>query len=252
MKEGLYLKDHNISPYDGDTFHESPLFLRFYELLLKSLSETQIAFFFVIIDIVTAYILSVTCCDQLQMVMQVDESKVKENAPKSKKQAAKKKVDTKEDYESIDCRYLLVKTNSLPSISFWVFSIYMLSPYSMLACVAQTTSVLANCLIAATFLAATRGHRFPAISLLALLTFNSFYPVIFIFPVVLLLEQIYHLDSIDTNRSAVQMDFQSKRVQRSILWSVFLFLAFYSLFLLVSFNIEQGSSKFLQAIYVYV
>lgn len=38
MQEGLFLYNHNVSPYDGGVYHQAPLFLPLFSLLPSSAS----------------------------------------------------------------------------------------------------------------------------------------------------------------------------------------------------------------------
>ncbi|KAH9407291.1 hypothetical protein TYRP_012841 [Tyrophagus putrescentiae] len=70
--EAVTLLRWKVSPYSGDTFHESPLFLAFYRLLIGSLSDLQIALFFIAVDVLTAFVLAKVCSAQLNCTVAVE------------------------------------------------------------------------------------------------------------------------------------------------------------------------------------
>src|SRR5699024_558283 len=74
--EGVTLKSLNISAYSGDTFHESPLFLQFYRLIIDCLSEWQIGILFIGVDIATAFVLSQVAAHQLTTQVRIDRRRV--------------------------------------------------------------------------------------------------------------------------------------------------------------------------------
>lgn len=240
--EGVSLKKLNISSYTGDTFHESPLFLNFYHILINLLSEYQIFLFFIILDVSTAFILGRVCSCQLGKLCMIEKRHIQNQLVVKNK----KDDDSQEKNDQIIYSQLLIQTESIQVSSYWTTAIYLLSPYSLLPCVAQTTSIIHNLLIALALLSATNGLRLISLLLLALLCLNSFYPLILLPAVILLIEQQKHLnfsksDSFNLNSSRF-----------SIFISTILFSIFYSSFLFGSFYIENGSFQFLQSTYMFM
>ena len=236
------MKKLNISSYTGDTFHESPLFLNFYHILINLLSEYQIFLFFIILDVSTAFILGRVCSCQLGKLCMIEKRHIQNQLVVKNK----KDDDSQEKNDQIIYSQLLIQTESIQVSSYWTTAIYLLSPYSLLPCVAQTTSIIHNLLIALALLSATNGLRLISLLLLALLCLNSFYPLILLPAVILLIEQQKHLnfsksDSFNLNSSRF-----------SIFISTILFSIFYSSFLFGSFYIENGSFQFLQSTYMFM
>lgn len=254
--EGVTLQQLKISPYSGDTFHESPLFLSFYRLLISSLSDIQIACFFIAIDVLTAFVLAKVCSAQLNSSVVIDGG------------IEKHLKTTKKDISISDKVFseLFIQPDTVSTSAFWSIAIYLLSPYSMLSCVAQATSVIGNFLIGLTLLSATYGHRIVALLLLALLSLNSFYPLILLSGVVLILEQKYRLDnqsSADKSKKSkgvnslsstnpLHIDITSSSTKFSIFTSILLFFLFYTLLLIASYFLENKSFQFLQSNYVFM
>ena len=57
VQEGLFLMRNNVSPYEGDTFHETPLSLVAADFLSK-LPACYLFLVFVLCDLLTAIILA--------------------------------------------------------------------------------------------------------------------------------------------------------------------------------------------------
>ena len=250
--EGVSLKQLNISPYSGDTFHESPIFLSLYRLLILNLNEFQLACFFIVVDIMTAFVLSKVCLSQIQSICLIENQRIKTKLVQGKK---KTELNLNDELYS----NLLVKLDSALASSFWTMAIYLLSPYSILSCVGQTTSVIGNFLISLTLLTATSGWRMSSLLLLALLSVNSFYPLIFLPAIILFLEQKYRLKKFvnekkifSKDQDYLNIDIKASITQFSIFFSVFLFIFFYSLLLLTSFIIENRSFQFIQSTYIFM
>ncbi len=290
MVEAVTLLRWKVSPYSGDTFHESPLFLAFYRLLIGSLSDLQIALFFIAVDVLTAFVLAKVCSAQLNCTVAVErgieeEEELKKKNKKTKTKTKKEKdggddkekdEEEEEDDEATLINLkdplfsgLFIQPETVSTSAFWSAAIYLLAPYSILACVAQATTVLGNFLIGLTLLAATSGHRAASLLLLALLTLNAFYPLILLSPVVLMLEQRWHLDkqqqqqgkkkspkkskeSSFSSANPMHIELSSSVTRLSIAGSVLLFALFYGLLMAASYWLEGGSLQFLQSNYVFM
>ena len=288
MVEAVTLLRWKVSPYSGDTFHESPLFLAFYRLLIGSLSDLQIALFFIAVDVLTAFVLAKVCSAQLNCTVAVERGIEEEEELKKKNKKTKPKKKEKDDEEKREDEVeddddeatlinlkdplfsgLFIQPETVSTSAFWSAAIYLLAPYSILACVAQATTVLGNFLIGLTLLAATSGHRAASLLLLALLTLNAFYPLILLSPVVLMLEQRWHLDqqqrqqgkkkspkkseeSSFSSANPMHIELSSSVTRLSIAGSVLLFALFYGLLMAASYWLEGGSLQFLQSNYVFM
>ena len=67
-----------ISPYEGDTFHESPLFLHFYNLIYDNfINSNWIPYLFIVIDLVTSLVLFITSHKQLGQINEIEKHKLK-------------------------------------------------------------------------------------------------------------------------------------------------------------------------------
>jgi phosphatidylinositol glycan class U len=55
VQEGLFLYNHNVSPYDGGVYHQSPLFLPLFSLLPSSTSFPIFTYLlYITVDLVSA------------------------------------------------------------------------------------------------------------------------------------------------------------------------------------------------------
>lgn len=231
--EGVTLKELNISAYSGDTFHESPVFLLFYQLLVNNLGDLQIFIVFILFDIVTAFLISKICADQLRCMSVVE----------------KRRISGDEEFDEKDVRSLMIQANTIDQLAFWSLAIYCLSPYSILACVGQSTSIFINFLLALTIFLATHGQRFISLTLLSLLTLNSFYPLILLLPLIMILEQKFQ---INRKEATFTIDFQSRPTKISIGFSFILFIFLYSSWFSLSLFLEDWSFQFVHSIYVFM
>lgn len=59
VQEGLFLYNHDVSPYDGGVYHQAPLFLPLFSLLPSSTTYPIVTFLlYIIVDILSADALS--------------------------------------------------------------------------------------------------------------------------------------------------------------------------------------------------
>lgn len=231
MVEGVKLKELNIKPYDGNTFHESPIFLNFYQFIVNNLSEFQIVIFFILIDMMTAFILSNVSIMQLNSMKIMEKNRLK--------------IYLKDNDDKKSCEKLFINPATIYDCAEWIIWIYTLSPYSILPCVAQSTQVLQNFLISLIMLTASNGQRFLSFSLLALSVVNTFYSLIFLPPVILILEN----SAKNTDDSKPQ---QLTIRLKSLVYSLFIFMAILISFLLLCLWIENGSIQFIHSTYVFM
>ncbi|UXI19311.1 metabotropic glutamate receptor 2 [Sarcoptes scabiei] len=220
-KEGVFLLNIGIDPYDGNTFHESPLFLHFYRFLIEILEEYQLFFVFVLADILTALVFSKVVLKQSKSIVAIDARRLK-----------------LKDSNDPTCANLLIKPESTSSNAESIIWIYLLCPYAILPCVAQSTSVFTNLLVAMIFLAATNNHRHLSLFLLSLITLNTFYLILLLPSICLILEH-------NTQHR------NSDRKFRSIIYSLFIFIISLISLIGISILFEKGSLKFIDSVYVF-
>lgn len=221
----MFLADHGISPYSGDTFHETPIFLRLYQLLQR-LPRTAIPFFFIALDIVTGLLLGWSSLMQLQQMIVSERPKLA-------------------NLKAEDRAQLEVPADDIWRTALRVFTIYLLSPYSILACTAQSTAVIGNFLVAALIYSATCGNRLISCMLTALVAAQSLYPVILLIPVVLFVE---HRRALQFYKTTV-VDFRSHRFWVSSTITCILFGSALAALLYASYQLAQNSWEFASSTY---
>ena len=167
--EAISLLNLNVSPYSGEIFHETPLFLYLYKYL-NELSPILLSLVFILCDYATGAALGFIASNQLQHLHDLE------------------KPRTAELKDPEDRQQLEVNEEEISSVGFKVFAFYLLCPYSILACVGHSTGVFANLLIALSLLFATLNHRFLASIFVSLLAFNSFHSLVLVLPVALIIE----------------------------------------------------------------
>lgn len=168
LVEGVYLYDHNINPYEGDSFHESPIMLLVFYYLMKKVPFILPALF-TILDLLTAYLLYKTSKAFTRIF----------------KDSQEKNVDVAKE-----SRTMLLNDIQLKEASEYVLSVYLFNPYSVLNCVGMTTTVIQNLLVAASLWGASNGHRVIACMFVALAAHQTLYPVLLIVPIAILLANV--------------------------------------------------------------
>ncbi|CAL4063898.1 unnamed protein product, partial [Meganyctiphanes norvegica] len=84
-----------------------------------------------------------------------------------------------------DASELVLKAASLNEGVLYVAAAYLFCPYTVASCVAKTTTVFANMILAAAFVAMLNGYSMVFGCLIGLATYQSFYPVCLLVPGVL-------------------------------------------------------------------
>ncbi|XP_050716826.1 phosphatidylinositol glycan anchor biosynthesis class U protein-like isoform X2 [Eriocheir sinensis] len=93
------------------------------------------------------------------------------------------------DKYSVDALPLLLTSESLWSGVAYVSAVYLFCPYTIASCVAQTTTVFDNLVLAAALVAMVRGYPLVFGGLVAVATYQSFYPVCLLVPGIISLVQ---------------------------------------------------------------
>lgn len=165
LLEGIYLYDHNIDPYEGDAFHESPVILAIFYYLLKKVPYL-LPLLFTLLDLVTAHLLY----------------KLAKSTMHRMKNTEQMNKDITEDSKP-----LMLNDKQLNEAADYVLSVYLFNPYTVLNCVGMTTTVIQNVLLATSLWSATSGHRLLACMALAMATHQALYPVLLIVPISIML-----------------------------------------------------------------
>lgn len=167
--EAVHLLDIGVSPYDGDTFHETPVLLYIYRWLIKNWPNL-IPILFIIVDVLTAVIISISCYKQLKDSAQWEA----ESLSKLKDKDLIKKL-------SID-------RNGIQNLAVLTGTSYLLLPYTVLSCVGLSTSTFYNFEVSLLILLATKNFRVAAMALAAFIAHTSMYGVVLVVPAALAIE----------------------------------------------------------------
>lgn len=166
LSEGVVLYKHGVDPYAGVLFHETPIVLHIFTFLMSNVSETMINLLFVFLEMLTAWILGRFAHLVAASLKQKQSTDVKNYH-----------IDAKEN--------LLIDVDEL-EISKRVQEAYLLHPFLMASCAARTTTVLANLLLALFLWSAMVQWTTFACLCLALATYQNFYPLMLVVPLILM------------------------------------------------------------------
>lgn len=224
-----------ISPYEGDTFHESPLFLHFYNLIYDNfINSNWIPYLFIVIDLVTSLVLFITSHKQLGQINEIEKHKLK---------------FLKDKQEDDISKLSLIRPNH-HEISLQILAIYLLSPFCIISCVGQSTSVLTNLLLSLTLCTASYGLRIPSTFFLALISYQSFYPILLIVPVTMMIEQTNQLEELnEKDQSSSSVKYSSESVIFSMLLTVVSFIIILAGLLFGSYYLMDNKWDFLWSTY---
>ncbi|KAL8732104.1 MAG: hypothetical protein Q9181_004082 [Wetmoreana brouardii] len=152
LQEGLFLYNHNVSPYDGGVFYQAPLLLPLFSLIPPSVFSLVIALLYVIADLLCAH-----------SAIQIAQSGV----ARSSRLFSSPRKDIQWDSVAVGAAYLF-------------------NPFTIATCLARPTSVFSNYTIL--YAIACAVNRRPAKSMLtlALAAYLSLYPALLLPPLILL------------------------------------------------------------------
>jgi len=171
VKEAIALLKLNISLYEGDIFHELPIFLYFYNFINQYCQEA-ISVIFITCDLLTGIFLSLSTYFQLNQIKKLESQRVVKLKSKDKKK-------------------LEINQTNIADLSFRVFAIYLLSPYTILSCSAKATSVFSNLIISSILLAISLNYMIISCFLVALSAYQSLYTIMLLFP----LMQVFQINN---------------------------------------------------------
>ncbi|KAH8594591.1 GPI transamidase-like protein component PIG-U [Bisporella sp. PMI_857] len=153
LQEGLFLYNHNVSPYDGGVYHQAPLLLTLFSLLPSS---SNYPFFthllYILVDLLSA-----------NALMQIADSG---EAGSSKLYTSPRK----------DKRWS----------SYAVAAAFLFNPFTIGSCLGRPTSVFTTCAILHAISKAVVGASFNSMLALSLASYLSMYPILLFPPLVLL------------------------------------------------------------------
>ncbi|KAK0659716.1 putative GPI transamidase component PIG-U [Cercophora samala] len=153
LQEGLFLYNHNVSPYDGGVYHQAPLFLPLFSLLPNALSYPIFTYLlYIAIDLLSA--------GALWRIADSGE-------------AGSSALFTSPRRER--------RWNG-----FVIAAIFLFNPFTIATCLGRSTSVFTTCAILHAIAKAVSGAPFSAMVALSFASYLSMYPLLLLPPLVLL------------------------------------------------------------------
>ena len=211
LTEGVTLwRDHRIDPYSGVIFHETPLTL----YLFSSVPSSMVPILFVLIDVIAALMIGFLAREMVKYYLQEQNEQDSE-----RHQDAEELCLSLEELNKMERRSQLV---------------YLFHPYLVGNCVAKTTTTIANLILVIFLLATVKRKRTIACLFLALATYQSFYPIMLIFPLCICLAQSHR-----------NSNSPSQVLTRVVLPTIRDFLLFFGLLNLVSYELMGKNWNFL-------
>ncbi|GAU94721.1 hypothetical protein RvY_06445 [Ramazzottius varieornatus] len=221
--EGVFLHESGVDPYEGDMYHETPLCLIFLTKA-KSLGETFLNRLFPACDILTAICLYFFAKNLVEAMI----------------------IQQRKDYASLKPKVQLLLTpfEDIPKVPLAVFIWYILNPFVIGSCMAKTTSVFTNLLLAAMLLFTSFGSnpvaRVASLVFLALASYQTLY-LFLLFPAL----HLYLMTSVpDKQRSRLWYELGHLVVNLGIFGVTLSGLVIFS-------SMIMGSWTFLRGVYVF-
>ncbi|KAK5657017.1 hypothetical protein OQA88_3542 [Cercophora sp. LCS_1] len=153
LQEGLFLYNHNVSPYDGGVYHQAPLFLPLFSLLPSFASFPIFTYLlYVAVDILSA--------DALLKIADSGESGSSTlfKSPRREKRWS----------------------------GFVVAAVFLFNPFTIATCIGRSTSVFTTCAILHAIVKAISGAPFSAMVALSFAGYLSMYPLLLLPPLLVL------------------------------------------------------------------
>ncbi|KAM3508738.1 hypothetical protein MY10362_001019 [Beauveria mimosiformis] len=152
LQEGLFLYNHNVDPYDGGVFHQSPLLLPLFSLL-PDVREWPVftAILYILVDLLSASALSSI-------------------------------ADSGEAGQTKHYTSRRTKTTS----GVFIAAAFLFNPLTIATCLGRTTSVFTTCAVLHAIAKALSGSPLSAMVALAFASYLSMYPILLLPPLVIL------------------------------------------------------------------
>lgn len=160
--EGKFRQSIGVDPYSGDVLHEPPTHLIFYIYILSNCSN-YLPYIFATLDIITAHFLYLFCRNFMFHLFVKQEKNKHMYADESQ----------------------LASGEDFFWIPFYVTCIFLFNPFTMVNCIAMTTTTLSNSLISIIIYSLVSGKFLLTVVLLAIVTTQSFYQIILLSPLYL-------------------------------------------------------------------
>ncbi|KAI1414076.1 PIG-U-domain-containing protein [Hypoxylon sp. FL1857] len=153
LQEGLFLYNHNVSPYDGGVYHQAPLLLPIFSLLPDPSTYPIFAYIlYIIVDLLSA--------DALYRIAESGEAGASRLFTSARK----------------DRRWS----------GYIIAAIFLFNPFTIATCMGRPTNVFTTCAILHAIAKAVSGNPFTAMLALSFATYLSMYPILLLPPLILL------------------------------------------------------------------
>ncbi|KAK1774944.1 GPI transamidase subunit PIG-U [Copromyces sp. CBS 386.78] len=153
LQEGLFLYNHNVSPYDGGVYHQAPLLLPIFNLLPSFATFPIFTYLlYIAIDILSA--------DALLRIAESGEagSSARFTSPRRDKRWS----------------------------GAVIAALFLFNPFTIATCIGRSTTVFTTCAILHAIANAISGRHFHAMVALSFASYLSMYPLLLLPPLVLL------------------------------------------------------------------
>ncbi|KAI1436851.1 GPI transamidase subunit PIG-U [Xylaria sp. CBS 124048] len=153
LQEGLFLYNHNVSPYDGGVYHQAPLLLPILSLLPDPSSYPVFTYLlYILVDIASA--------DALYRIAESGEAAVSKHFTSTRK----------------DRKWS----------GYVVAAIFLFNPFTIATCLGRPTNVFTTCAILHAISKAICGSPLTSMLALSFAAYLSMYPILLLPPLVLL------------------------------------------------------------------
>ncbi|KAI1334118.1 PIG-U-domain-containing protein [Xylariaceae sp. FL0016] len=153
LQEGLFLYNHNVSPYDGGVYHQAPLLLPLFSLLPDPTNYPIFTYFlYIMADLLSAHALYAIA----------------------------------ESGEAAASRLFTSARRDRAWNGYVVAAIFLFNPFTIATCLARPTSVFTTCAILHAVAKAIAANPFTSMLSLSFAAYLSMYPILLLPPLVLL------------------------------------------------------------------
>ncbi|KAK0745781.1 GPI transamidase subunit PIG-U [Schizothecium vesticola] len=153
LQEGLFLYNHNVSPYDGGVYHQAPLFLPLFSLLPSFASWPIFTYLlYIAVDLLGAAALG-----KIADSGEAGSSALFQSPRREKRWSG-----------------------------FVIAAVFLFNPFTIATCIGRSTSVFTTCAILHAIAKAVSGAPFSAMVALSFGAYLSMYPLLLLPPLLLL------------------------------------------------------------------
>ncbi|KAI1077668.1 PIG-U-domain-containing protein [Whalleya microplaca] len=153
LQEGLFLYNHNVSPYDGGVYHQAPLLLPLFSLLPDPSNYPIFTYIlYIIVDLLSAEALY----------------KIAESG------------------EASASRLFTSRRKDRRWSGYVVAAIFLFNPFTIATCLGRPTNVFTTCAILHAIAKAISGNPFTSMLALSFASYLSLYPILLLPPLILL------------------------------------------------------------------